>query len=196
MARPTPADVALYRAALRDVNTLAQRDLLTYWRQFDLSDAERVRDGLMDVLPGIINAHHLSAATVAADWYDIQRSDLGAKKRFRAVMAEAPTDARGAVMARWGVSPMFSGTAGDVAAGIVLSKVSGGLQKVVTDGARQTIVGSASRDPGRVGWARVGAGGCDFCALLIGRGAVYASESTASFESHDRCRCDAVIEVG
>ncbi len=193
MARPTPAEVALYRAALRDVNTLAQRDLLTYWRQFDLSDAERVRDGLMDVLPGIIDEHHLSAATVAADWYDIQRADLGAKKRFRAVMAEAPTDARGAVMARWGVSPMFSGTAVDVAAGVVLSKVSGGLQRVVTDGARQTVVGSAVKDTAQVGWVRVGAGGCDWCAKFLD-GVVHYTEGY-DFDAHDHCLCDAVMDV-
>lgn len=194
MPRPTPSEVALYRAALRDVNTLAQRDLLTSWRQFNLDDAAQVRDGLMDLLPGIIATHHLNAATVAADWYDLQRYELGAKKRFRAIMAEEPTDARGVVMARWGVAPMF-GEAAELAAPVVLSKIAGGLQRVVTDGARQTIVGSAARDPGGVGWARVGAGGCDFCRMLIGRGAVYSSEATASFDSHDHCGCDAVIEV-
>lgn len=195
VTRPKPAEIALYRAALRDVNTLAQRDLLTYWRQFDLADAIKVRDGLADVLPVIIDDYHLTAATVAADWYDLQRYELGAKGQFKAVMAEAPTDGRGEVMARWGVGPMFSGAATDIAAGLVLSKISGGLQRVITDGARQTIVGSVARDPGNVGWARIGAGGCTFCAMLIGRGAVYGSEATASFESHDRCRCDAVIEV-
>lgn len=192
MARPPRAEVALYRAALRDTNTLAQQDLLTYWREFDLSDANRVRDGLMDVLPGIIADYHLSAATVAADWYDIQRSDLGAKRRFRAVMAAPPDDARGAVMARWGVSPMF-GTPADVAAPVVLSKISGGLQRVVLDGARQTIVGSAVKDPARVGWVRVGNGGCDWCAQYID-GEVHYVEGY-DFDAHDHCQCDAVIDV-
>lgn len=195
VALPPKDEIALYRAALRDVNTLAQRDLLTYWRQFDLTDAAKVRDGLADVLPGIIDEHHLTAAVVAADWYDIQRADLGAQKRFQAIVAEAPSAARGVVMARWGAGPLFSDTAPDLAAGLVLSKISGGLQRVVTDGARNTITGSAARDPGRVGWARVGSGGCDFCAMLIGRGAVYRSDASASFKSHDRCRCDAVIDV-
>lgn len=193
MARPSQAEVALYRAALRDVNTLAQRDLLSNWRQFDLTDAVKVRDGLMDVLPDIIDTHHTSAATVAADWYDLQRYELGAKKLFRAIMAEPPTDARGAVMARWGVAPMF-GEDPATAAPVVLSKIAGALQRVVLDGARQTVTGSTSRDPGRVGWARVGAGECDFCQMLIGRGAVYSAE-TVDFESHDRCQCSAVIDV-
>lgn len=194
VARPPQAEIALYRAALRDVNTLAQRDLLTYWRQFELTDAIKVRDGLMDVLPGIIDTHHLAAATVAADWYDIQRHDLGAKGRFRAIMADSPTDARGAVMARWGVGPMFTSDAPDVAASLTLSKIAGGLQRIVTDGARQTITGSVARDPGRIGWARVTSGGCDFCEMLAGRGAVYSAE-TATFESHDHCHCDAILET-
>lgn len=195
MARPSTADVALYRAALRDVNTLAQRDLLTYWRQFDLADAVKVRDGLMDVLPGIIDTHHLSAATVAADWYDLQRYQLGAKGRFRAVMADAPADGRGAVMARWGVGPMFSSETPAVAEGLVLSKISGALQRVVTDGARQTITGSTARDPGRVGWVRVTSGGCEFCEMLAGRGAVYSADS-ATFESHDHCLLPGTVVTG
>ena len=193
MARPPQSEIALYRAALRDVNTLAQRDLLTYWRQFDLTDAVKVRDGLMDVLPGIIDTHHLSAATVAADWYDLQRYELGAKGRFRAVMADMPTDARGAVMARWGVGPMFSADP-EAGAATTLVKIAGALQRVVVDGARQTITGSVAKDPGRVGWARVTSGGCDFCEMLAGRGAVYSAD-TARFETHDHCRCDAVIDV-
>lgn len=192
MARPSQAETALYRAALRDVNTLAQRDLLTSWRQFDLTDAAQVRDGLMDVLPGIIDQHHLNAATVAADWYDIQRHDLGAKKRFQAVMADPPTARRGAVLARWGVTPLFGAQAPDAPA-VVLTKIAGGLQRIVADGARQTIVTSAIEDPARVGWVRVGNGECDWCQQYLD-GEVHYVEGY-DFDAHDHCQCDAVIDV-
>lgn len=192
MARPPQTEIALYRAALRDVNTLAQRDLLTYWRQFDLTDAVKVRDGLMDVLPGLIDTHHLSAATVAADWYDLQRYQLGATKRFQAVMAEAPTDGRGAVMARWGVEPMFSADP-EAGAATTLTKIVGGLQRVVINGARQTITGSVFKDPARIGWVRVGNGECDWCSDLLD-GEVHYVEGY-DFEAHDHCRCDAVMDV-
>jgi hypothetical protein len=192
VARPSRAETALYRAALRDVNTLAQRDLLASWRQFDLTDAAKVRDGLMDVLPGIIDQHHLNAATVAADWYDIQRSDLGAKKRFAAIMAEPPTARRGLVLARWGVTPMF-GEDPAVVAPTVLSKISGGLQKVVLFGARDTITTSAVKDPARIGWVRVGNGECDWCQQYLD-GEVHYVEGY-DFLAHDRCQCDAVIDV-
>lgn len=192
MSRPKPAEVALYRAALRDVNTLAQRDLLTFWRQFDLTDAVKVRDGLMDVLPGIIDDYHLSAATVAADWYDLQRYELGATKRFQAIMAKPPTEARGDVMARWGVGSMFSADP-EAAAPTVLSKIAGGLQRAILFGARDTITISAAKDPARVGWVRVGNGGCDWCAQYLD-GEVHYSEGYG-FDAHDWCQCDAVMDV-
>lgn len=189
VARPSQAEIALYRAALRDVNTLAQRDLLTSWRQFDLTDAAKVRDGLMDVLPGVIDTHHLVAATVAADWYDLQRHNAALAKRFQAVMARSPGVDRGQVMARWAVGPYFADQAPDVAAPLVLSKVSGALQRVIADGARNTVIASAARDPQRVGWGRETDGNsCDFCQMLAGRGSVYTS-ATADFESHDKCGC-------
>ncbi|MDB5716441.1 MAG: hypothetical protein JWO15_3838 [Sphingomonadales bacterium] len=156
-----------------------------------MGDAIAVRDGLMDVLPGLINTHHLTAATVAADWYDLQRHNLGVKKRFSAVVAEAPTDARGLVMARWAVGPMFG--AGETAAPVVLVKVAGALQRVIQNGARQTITGSTASDPGRVGWLRVGNGECDWCQQYLD-GEVHYAEGY-DFDAHDHCQCDAVIST-
>lgn len=192
MARPATRAITQYRSALRDVTALAHRDLVRQWRQFDLSDPVAVRDGLMDTLPPLINGYHLAASTVAADWYDVQRYDLGAKKRFRAVVADQPTNARGAVMARWGVAPMFSADP-SAAAPVVLSKIGGALTRVVLDGARQTITGSAAKDPGRVGWVRVGSGECDWCDQFLD-GEVHYVEGY-DFLAHDNCRCDAVIDV-
>ena len=191
MARPPQSEVVAYRAALRDVTTLAHRDLLMAWRQFDRTNAARLRDALMDILPGIINGYHLSAATVAADWYDLMRAELGVRGRFEAIMAEPPTEARGGIMARWGVGPMF-GADPAVAAPVVLTKIAGGLQRVITDGARQTITTSAVNDPARVGWVRVGHGECDWCKQYLD-GEVHYVEGY-DFDAHDWCRCDAVME--
>jgi hypothetical protein len=96
------SEVALYRAALRDVNTLAQRALLDVWRSFDFSDAKRVQDALTDELPGIIATHHGVAATVAADWYDLMRLESDVPGRFDAVVAEPPSLGRAvALVGRW-----------------------------------------------------------------------------------------------
>jgi hypothetical protein len=51
-------------------------------------------------------------------------------------------------------------------------------------------MGSSIADPKARGWMRVGSGRCDFCRMLIGRGAVY-TESTVDFHAHDHCGCGA-----
>lgn len=146
----------------------------------------------MDVLSAIIATHHLSAATVAADWYDLQRYELGARGRFRAIMADPPTDARGEVMARWAATPMFTSDSA-AAAPVVLAKVSGGLQRVILNGARLTITRSSINDPARVGWVRVGNGECDWCQQYLD-GTVHYVEGY-DFKAHDNCQCDAVLDV-
>ena len=68
------------------------------------------------------------------------------------------------------------------------SLVEGGFERRLTDYSRDVVMQSAVADPRARGWMRVGAGRCDFCAMLIGRGAVY-TENTVRFASHDRCKC-------
>ncbi len=180
------AEITRFRAAVRDVETLAQRDLTRLWRQFDLTDATQVRDALADTLPDLIGGYHLAAGAVAADWYDLMRLEQEVPGRFQAIIAEGPTRERATALAGWGVGPLFGATDG-AAAGLALSKVAGGLQRTIADGARSTIVTSAFSDPARVGWSRVTSGGCDFCLMLARRGAVYRSEDGADFASHDHC---------
>jgi len=184
MALPA-SEIALYRWAMRDVNTLAQADLVRRWRQFDLTDAENVRDGLLDTLPAIVAGYHVSAATVAVDWYDLMRANAGVRRRFEAIMPDPPDTSRAHALARWGVTPMFSA---DPNPTIALSKIAGGLQRVITDGAREAITVSSTQDPARPGWQRVGTGRCNYCRERIG---LHITNSTI-FESHDACGCVAV----
>lgn len=188
MAQPPKALVNRYRSAVRDVNTLSHQELLRYWRQFDLEDAVAVRDGLLDVLPDIVGTYHLTAATSAADFYDLGRDALGVKGRFSAVMAEEPNRSASQSLAHWGVGPLFSD---EPSSALALSKISGGLQRLVVAGARDTITTSAHRDSGRIGWVRVGEGECDWCEQYLD-GEVHYVEGY-DFPAHDRCRCDAVI---
>lgn len=191
----SPSDVALYRAALADVSALAIRDLLGRLRGFDVRDARRAQSDLLDVLPDLIEAYHVSAGAVAADWYDLMRLEEEVPGRFAAVVADPPSVGRAEALAGWAVGPAFGADDPTVARSLVLSKVSGGLTRAVLDGARGTIVGSTVADPARVGWRRATSGGCGFCEMLAGRGTVY-SESSADFASHDHCRCSAVPDFG
>ena len=58
---------------------------------------------------------------------------------------------------------------------------------IVLDTQRRTTIGTARANGGR--WRRVTDGHpCAFCAMLAGRGPVYA-EDTVDFEAHSRCGC-------
>lgn len=100
-------------------------------------------------------------------------------------MAELPDAGRTTSLAHWAVAPLFGA---DPDATTALSKVSGGLQRIIFNADRDTITFSSIQDPRARGWQREGAGECDLCQLLLGRGAVYTEESS-QFETHDRCRC-------
>jgi len=175
-----------HRADLQALTGLASRDLSLIWREFNT--AEAARDGLMDVLPRLMAIYGSAAATLGADYYDTLRETAAVKGTFTAIPAELPDLGRTEALARWGVSPLFKAEP-DFASSLTL--VTGGMQRIIANADRQTVTLSATQDRESRGWQRVGSGHtCEFCAMLLGRGAVY-SEATADFESHDHCHCTA-----
>jgi len=179
----------LTRAHRRDLATLtglAERDLSLIWARFD--SADMARDGLIRVLPDLVNVYGSAAATLGADFYDESRDAVKVAGRFRAIPAELPDVERTDALARWGVGPLFQAES-DYASALTL--VSGGLQRIVANADRESITGSSVADPQARGWQRVGSGAsCEFCSMLIGRGSVY-SEAGADFLTHDHCNCGA-----
>lgn len=161
----------------------AEHDLSALWRQAD-TPAE-VEAALRDILPGVVDAYGAAAATVAADWYDDLRDEIAARGRFTAIPTAIP-DAGTQSLVGWALAeakdlPGFQGL------------ILGGTQRRIANHARLTVSQSSIADPAAVGWKRVGIPKCDFCSMLIGRGAVY-TEASADFESHDNCNCAAVPE--
>jgi hypothetical protein len=72
-----------------------------------------------------------------------------------------------------------------------LTETQGAMSRLVLDAGRDTMTQTLKGDRAAYGWQRVlGGGGCDFCQMLAGRGAVY-KEDTADFPSHDHCGCSA-----
>lgn len=179
----TPSQLRSGQSAL---TRLAANDLAALWRQ--VGNAVEARMLLEDVLPDLIRTYGLAASTLAADWYEEYREDMRiAGRRFTPVLASL--DEQGAEsLARWAISV---GT--DLES--VRSLVEGGMHRRISDWSRQTITQSSLADPSADGWQRVGVGECDFCEMLISRGAVY-TEATADFASHDDCKCAAVPAFG
>lgn len=166
-----------FRRALRDLNILSRRDIDALWRSVGADPK-----ALMELLPELVDTYGSAAASLAADWYDEIRADSGAKGSYRALVPE-PGDTGTSALVGWATS---TATDEDAFKQLVL----GGLQRRISNFARDTITSNSIRDPGADGWMRIGHGACDFCAMLIGRGAVYTKKSV-QFHSHDDCNCGA-----
>ena len=135
---------------------------------------------------GVFNGS--AAATLAADAYDEMRDEAEIAGRYRATPTTLPDVGRTNSLANWAVQPFFDPTPDRSKS---IERASGGLQRTIANGSRYTIAHSSVDDPRAHGWQRIGRGGCGFCAMLIGRGAVYSAKS-ADFASHDHCNCSAV----
>jgi hypothetical protein len=176
------AEISVYRSALQDVNALLQRVLRSFWAGVDPEKAIAARNDLEDFLPDVLVDYHQAAAAVAADWYDLNRTGRG---KFDAIMPEPPEPERAEILARWAVSPLFSAQPDSDAA---LSKLGMASQRLVLDGARDTIMVSSVKDPSKPGWIRIGTGDCDFCKERLGQ----RTTTSTIFDSHDGCGCGAV----
>lgn len=176
----------LSRAKQRDLAALtgiAENDLRVMWARFD--SAEGARDGLLNVLPGLVAIYGAAAATLAADYYDDLRAEKGVRGGFRAIPAEPHTGEGLDVLARWAVGPMFQATPDPAAA---LSRASGGMQRFIANASRETGVQSALADPAAMGWMRVGHGECDWCKRYLDGEVHYVAGY--DFDAHDWCKCD------
>ena len=187
---PLSSAARTHRADLAELARLAERDLAVVFA--DVSNADLVKGALNDILPNLAAVYGSAATSLGADWYEEQRAQAEVRGRFSAIVAELPDLGRTEALAGFSVGPLFGATPD---AATALSLAAGGLQRIIFDADRHTIMRSSIQDPRARGWAREGSGECDFCALLIGRGFVY-SEDTVQFDSHDRCRCIGVPEFG
>lgn len=188
----TRADVAAYRQTQTDLVTLALADLATWWREAAGLLVDALVAALVPFTADLTATYGDAAALTAADWYDELRSQAGAPGRYRSRMADPVPAERAAAVARWAVGPMFGPNPDRAKA---LEHLSGGVQRLVLQPARDTIAVSTARDPADARWARVPsrADTCAFCRLLASRGAVYrtAEDAGGSPESsyHNDCGC-------
>lgn len=174
-----------HRAELKTLTRLAERDLTLIWEGLNHADAIATRDALAEILPDLVSMYGAAAATLAADWYEEMRIEAAIDSAFTAITATLPDLGRTEALAGWAVGPLFGAEPNTATA---LANVAGGLQWIIADADRETIMESSIADPAARGWERVADGGCGFCEMLAGRGVVY-SESSADFASHNNCQC-------
>lgn len=167
--------------AVRRLFDLAKRDLRRAMSLVDMADSAAVAEVLHTYVPIIAERYGLAAGALAADWYDDMRAAGEVRGTFRADPADLPTAGRYESLVRWALTQTE-----------IELLVAGGLQRIIANMHRETIIGASLADPRAAGWARFSGGGetCSFCFLIISRGAVFR-EHTARFATHDHCTCAA-----
>ena len=175
------AGEARQQTALRRIYDLAKREIADALKLVDPGDAAAVADVIYTYVPVIAERYGLAAGALAADWYDEMREAAEVAGYFRASPADLPDMGRYEALAGW------AATKDDVE-----TLVLGGVQRIIANAHRETVMGSALADPRAEGWARFarGAETCGFCYMLTSRGAVY-TDKTATFGAHDNCDCGA-----
>lgn len=168
-----------FRRSVRDLTLLARRDVRhLLGPNADPRDAKRL---LAEILPDLVHEYGRTAGTLAADYYDEMRGNAKVPGRFQPVLYEPEVDGTDSLI-RWALGEAKDGPT-------FQELLLGGLQRRVANRARGTVMYSALGDPRARGWMRVGIGECDFCAMLVARGAVYATEQSVQFAAHDHCQC-------
>lgn len=146
---------------------------------------EQQRLEMLDAVPGVVAYYADGSSALAADFYDDERERASARGRFQAepVVVDRTEKLRRAIV--WAAEPLFA-PAGES----VVERLAPIVQLETARPYRDTITTNRHRDKAAVGWYRVAEGGCRFCRMLAGRGAVYR-EQTARFASHKNCHCTA-----
>lgn len=183
-----------YRTAAQSLVLLAQRDLADFWSAQNLQGSPvAVRDALLLFMPELVSTYGDASALLGADWYDMLRGETASASTFRAVMARPVDSEQTQASARWGLGPLFTGSADDA-----FSLLTGATQRLVMQPFRDTVFDSASSDPAGVRFARIpsGATTCRFCTMIASRGFVFHTAEDAGLSNKWHDKCDCVITPG
>lgn len=185
------SEIDAYSEAIDSLSAVAFAQLKALLLSLDDPNPIVFRDALLATYPELLAPFTTAASEVAASWYSTLRANAGISGTFRPVLAPTPPTVQLDAGVRYSLSPLFQPQ--KFIGSDILTLLAGFTQRMIADAGRDTISGSAVKDPTRVGWQRIPrAGACAFCALLGSRGAVYKSETTAGGEGnkyHNHCRC-------
>lgn len=185
----TPRGTALtesHRVAQVQLKAISIADTNRLWTRFDIDDPFRSWNEIEPAVVRLIQTRRRASALLTGRYFDNFHTAEAAPGRAAVRLAQ-PVDADDLIPNLRLVGPVWAERSGNAAA--AFSNVSSEITRRVLEGGRQTLVRSADATTSCLGYYRVSDGApCAFCALLIGRGAVYSSES-ADFEAHRGCGC-------
>lgn len=181
-----PATGVDAQAAQNGIAHLLQTDMAGVLPLLNPTDQNSVKQ-LKLAIAALVKKYAPMSAGTAGRSYLRFRAEAGIAGRPAIAFPQPVSVAQVSTVVDWATAPLYAGTS-DLAA--TQTKLVGATDKMVLDAGRSTTIDTTKSDEKARGWARVPEpGACAFCALLATRGAVYHSESTADFKSHDHCRC-------
>jgi hypothetical protein len=192
------AEVVAFQSAIGHLTTLTIADLVAFWRGLDTEDAASSAQAVREFLPDLLDTYASLSAELGAAFYDESRDAAGVRGSFVADPVVIPPGDRAQSMISWGIAPLFRGASVRDLVGtgpdpdLALSRLSGGSQLMVAEGARETIADNVDKDPAKPTYARhASANACAFCSLIASRGAVYRTARSAGEgrKFHDHCHC-------
>ncbi|WGH87086.1 hypothetical protein [Auritidibacter ignavus] len=214
-----PSSVLGSYSSLRKVISDAAMDDLDSLMVSVLPESPRVqREALRDVMPDLGDRYVGATSMVAAEFFDelMSLQDVAKPVRADTLLVEDPNRWRSLV--DWSAADYVFERLG---ADAVFSRLAGGLTKILTEAAADTMIGNAEQQRDNFYSAqRVPQPGCcAFCSMLASRGAVYTERSATGVvgrgtpigshrlakgirprgsrklgeDFHDYCRCEVVI---
>lgn len=183
-----------HRSAQLALRARVLRDLQLLWPAMDWQDIDRTLPLWADAIEALVRTSRATSASLASSYLQAFRLAAGITGTAPVVTAAAlPAEQLATVLRVTTAAAVKAATARGVNADRAMANAfvrsSGEITRLVLDGGRDTIRQTVAQDPECRGWERVGSGSaCDFCQMLIGRGAVYKAD-TAKFASHGHCAC-------
>ena len=190
----TMADLVRFMAAENALVTLCRGDLTTLWGQLGGLMREERRDALLELFPALVSRYADMSAAHGADFYDDLRfAALGARaSRYSALAQDGVPVADLEEAVRETARYLWSETPDKM-----LTALMDRSDLYVKQGARNTMLQSARRDPAKPKFGRVPVGEtCSFCRSLAGHGFYYHSPATAGELNKYHPDCDCMIVPG
>lgn len=200
-------EVERFKLSLDDLTVLATAHLAGILSAVDLRDIRRSMPLLRAEVADVVDAYSLAAAAIAVDYYRALRFESPATGRFVPTPhLFATADDIGRVVG-YGVKPLFTAPqplAGGYVPAITPNpapllqqaerRMSGGVQRLVTNSARATVIENTAQDPVRARyWRHAQPDCCAFCLMLATRPPMYKTAQAAGFDAHDWCGCEPVV---
>lgn len=183
-----------YRAQNLALRAQTIRDLQRIWPALQYGDLLRTYDAWFAGAQALIARDATRAAGLASLYLRAHRLANGVPGEPAIKLAALPaakTDAAMRVTTLVAIKrSTLAGKTAELAMRDSFVQMIGAATRLVLDVGRDTVRQTTIADPRTRGWERVTSGGCNFCTMLAGRGAVY-TEASVDFASHDHCACSA-----